>query len=273
MDIRKDFNEGLGTVYERFILNDIFDKLIKKFEIKSVLEYPVFGMTGLDGINSVHLAKKNIPVTLVDTEIKRMKQIEDHWKILNLQNKLKTLVVEKDNICNLPFKPDSFDLVWNFAALWFYKNADDIINKMIDLSGNIVFISVNNKWQFGYPLRKYILDKQFFTKNKIHTKWINISNIKKIFKKRGLTIIEDGVFDTPPWPDTCLPVSELKKKIGIKAKPQQDSKWIWSMMSYYCGTDKELEQKVKKYMFIENFPVWWRIKQLWSHHRYIIAKK
>jgi len=273
MNLKKDFDEGLGTVYERFLLNYIFDRLTKQFEIKKILEYPIYGMTGVDGINSVHLAQKGVNVTLVDFDKTRMEKVRNYWKILKLQHKLKAFVANRDRVDNLPFPSNSFDLVWNFAALWFFKDADKIINKMIDLSRNLVFISINNKWQLAYPVRKYVLDRQFFVKNKIYTKWINISRIKKILKNKGLTIIEDGVFDTPPWPDTCLPINKIKKKLGFKVKENQDDGWLWSMMAYFAGEDDEIEEKCKKFMFIERLPIWWRLKQFWSHHRYVIAKK
>ena len=51
-----DWNEGLGVVYERFVLNDYLDQLIDRHGIKTVLEAPLYGMAGVSGINSVSLA-------------------------------------------------------------------------------------------------------------------------------------------------------------------------------------------------------------------------
>ena len=50
-----DFNEGLGTVYERFRLNHFFDRLLDTYAINTVLEFPIYGMTGLTGINETKL--------------------------------------------------------------------------------------------------------------------------------------------------------------------------------------------------------------------------
>ena len=36
VDLKTDFDEGLGTVYERFRLNYIFERLLKFFEIKNI---------------------------------------------------------------------------------------------------------------------------------------------------------------------------------------------------------------------------------------------
>ncbi|NIV36633.1 MAG: hypothetical protein GWN58_46525, partial [Anaerolineae bacterium] len=55
-----DYNEGLGLVYERFVLNDFLLALRKEFGIESVLEAPLFGMAGVSGINSVALAQSDV---------------------------------------------------------------------------------------------------------------------------------------------------------------------------------------------------------------------
>jgi hypothetical protein len=47
----EDFDEGLGTTYERFILHRYFEKIQSTCSIESVLEVPSFGMTGISGIN------------------------------------------------------------------------------------------------------------------------------------------------------------------------------------------------------------------------------
>jgi hypothetical protein len=55
-----DYNEGLGLVYERFVLNDFLEDLRRRFDIRSVLEAPLYGMAGVSGINDVHLAQNGV---------------------------------------------------------------------------------------------------------------------------------------------------------------------------------------------------------------------
>jgi len=272
-ELIEKYDEGLGTVYERFRLNYIFERLISKWDIKKTLEFPLYGMTGVDGINSVYFAQQNIDVELVDTDQERLEQVKSYWKLLGLDHKLTSHYCPSSELGNIALKDNNYDFVWNFAALWFYHDADSIINRMIDLSHNLVMISVNNVVQPGYPLRKYILDKEFFIKNDIDTRWVNMAKIKSILRTKGMEILDEGVFDTPPWPDTCLPVDELKRKLGFKIESNKKSDWLWSMMAWYAGEDPDLENKVKKFMFIEDSPLPQFIKQFWSHHRYIIARK
>ena len=59
-------NEGLGTTYERFVLQQYFERIRNKFSIKRVLEAPCFGMTGISGINSMWWAIEGCSVTIAD---------------------------------------------------------------------------------------------------------------------------------------------------------------------------------------------------------------
>ena len=61
-----DYDEGLGVVYERFVLNDYLERLAANYEVQTVLEAPLYGMAGVSGINSVCLARRGCDVTLVD---------------------------------------------------------------------------------------------------------------------------------------------------------------------------------------------------------------
>ena len=55
-----DYNEGLGLVYERFVLNDLLERLRRRYNVANVLEAPIYGMAGVSGINSVELARSRL---------------------------------------------------------------------------------------------------------------------------------------------------------------------------------------------------------------------
>src|SRR5512139_1223747 len=109
-----DYNEGLGLVYERFVLNDFLLALREEHGIESVLEAPLFGMAGVSGINSVALAQAGAGVTLLDENAERLAAVERIWSELNLSARFGYQV---DWGC-LPFPGNTFDLAWNWAALW-----------------------------------------------------------------------------------------------------------------------------------------------------------
>jgi ubiquinone/menaquinone biosynthesis C-methylase UbiE len=173
MNIKYNSNEGLGTVYERFMLNRFFDKLIGTYTIKDILEIPLRGMTGLTGINSAHFAEKNCNVTLVDTNKESVAEAIDLFT--TLPHKANCRFLCQQNLSQLLFPDRSFDLVWNFSALWHTKNAKSLLAEMARVSSNLVLVFVTNKNQIGYYLRKYLLDPAFF--QTIHEKWTDIEQI------------------------------------------------------------------------------------------------
>ncbi|RLC51413.1 MAG: hypothetical protein DRI23_05110, partial [Candidatus Cloacimonadota bacterium] len=64
-------DEGLGSSYERIILNNKLNQICSHFKIKSVLEAPSFGFTGLSGINSMDMAKNGLDVAVADNDNNR----------------------------------------------------------------------------------------------------------------------------------------------------------------------------------------------------------
>jgi len=271
-----DFDEGLGTVYERLVMNDIFDRLMETFSIKNVLEVPVYGMTGLTGINSVEFTNKGCSLTTVDNSLERIEESKELWGLIRPNERIKFCYA--DGFSELPFKDNSFDLVWNFAALWHIEDAPSLIEEMVRVSSNLVFISVQNNRQIGYYLRKYLIDRKLFTE--VHETWLNLSLIRDLLAKNGTKIVEQGVFDIPPFPDIAMPISELFTKVGLRRGARrmgkgdtQRKRWKWNIVDYYTGKDPQLNKRLRKFMFIENSPLPSRLKALWAHHRYILAQK
>lgn len=262
------YNEGLGTVYEKLMLNDFFSGLIKRYKIKTVLEMPALGMSGIPGMNSFEFARQKCQLTILDNDKARVADIKRYWQ----ETKLNPDIIYAKDFEHLPYKDNSFDLVWNFSALWYHGQADKIIKEMIRVSRKLVIVSVTNKNQIGYFLRKHYLDKAFF--NDVYEKWTNPKNIKAVLSNEGVKIIDEGVIDVPPFPDTCMPLGDLLKKVGIKPKTaDSDKNWHWSTMDYYKGNDELLPNKIAKYSFLEKLPLPWQTKVFWAHHRFIIGKK
>jgi SAM-dependent methyltransferase len=256
-----DYDEGLGTVYERFKLNGILEQLRRKYGIQSVLEAPIEGMTGVPGINSVELAKNGCSVTLVDTDDERLSAVRGLWTKLGLSDKASFQVCE--DMGGLPFADSSFDLVWNFASLWHVKEAEKLLSEMARVAKKAVFISMPNTIQVGYLLRR-LYQREFF--GRVNTEWCNMKKIEGILAKSGLKVTQRGVFDVPPWPDTCFPAVKFMPSKGRK-------KWRWSMMDYYLGGAQQYDAKMRKYSLLEdsNLPLF--LKKLWAHHNHILATK
>ncbi|MBI5410247.1 MAG: class I SAM-dependent methyltransferase [Nitrospirae bacterium] len=276
----KKYDEGLGTVYERFMLNDYFERLMNSHDIKNILEVPFYGMTGLTGINSVYFAGKGCSIVLVDTKKENVSEAEKLLGELPIKGKYDVLLHEE--LSKLPFGDDSFDLVWNFAAIWHVKDADLLLKEMARVSSNLLLIFIPNKKQIGYTLRKYLIDRKFF--DTVDESWINLDRITAHLKKQGMKIVEEGLIDIPFWPDTAIPVKNIFKRNIKKSTESDDNKstetkkifdgfWNWDIMSYYMGNNPRLKDKMEKLSFLEKMPLPKKVKTFWAHHLYILCSK
>lgn len=273
----ESYDEGLGTVYERFMLNDYFDDLINSYNIKNVLEVPIYGMTGLTGINSVHLAMKGCNISLVDTKEKHVTEAMKHLNHLPVKGKY-DILLHKD-LSKLPYCDNYFDFVWNFAAIWHVENAGLLLDEMARVSSKLVLVFIPNRKQLGYALRKYVFDRQFF--DTIDESWIDLDRISGRLKSHGMKVIDEGLIDVPVWPDTAIPVKSVFRKILKKNndstdKPEQQifkKYWNWDIMSYYMGNNPGLKDKIEKLSFLEKMSIPWHVKVFWAHHRYVLCSK
>jgi hypothetical protein len=274
-----DYNEGLGLVYERFVLNDFLLGLQEEQGIETVLEAPLYGMAGVSGINSVVLAQAGAHVTLVDDHPERLAGVERIWGELGLSARF----VHHTEWGRLPFPDGSFDLAWNWAALWHLPDGapestrwpSDLLRELARVSGRVVFVAMPNRVQVGYLLRKYLLERDFV--DYVDEGWADIGRVRRVLEEAGICIVQQGVLDVPPWPDTVMPASEVLKRLGIKSKRLEGQfsgdSWQWSTMAYYLGQQPDLYDRVMRYAWLDRAPIPWRIKAIWAHHRYVVGIK
>lgn len=265
-----DYNEGLGLVYERFVLNDYLDRLLQRYPVTTVLEAPLFGMAGVSGINSVHLARRGCQVTLVDDQPERLAGVERIWGELGLTM---TPVLVSD-WSRLPFADHSFDLAWEWAALWYLPDAAALLRELVRVSRRLVFVAMPNRFQVGYWLRKWVLDRPFF--QTVDERWVEMGRIRRELTGAGARIAAQGVLDVPPWPDTVMPAAEVLQRLGIRSRRLQaqfqGDSWQWNTMNYYLGKEPGLRDRVLRYAFLDRLPLPWPLKAIWAHHRYLLAE-
>ncbi|MBI5303284.1 MAG: class I SAM-dependent methyltransferase [Chloroflexi bacterium] len=265
-----DYNEGLGLVYERLVLNDYLDRIVSQHNIRSVLEAPIFGMAGVSGINSVRLAQRGCAVTLVDEHADRLAGVERIWDELGLR----ATFTHHTDFARLPFDDHSFDLTWEWAGLWYLPNAEALLRELVRVSRKLVFVAMPNRVQVGYLMRKYLLERDFV--NYVDEAWANINRIKRILRDCKINFIDEGVLDVPPWPDTVMPASQVLRRLGIQSKKLDaqftGAGWNWSTMDYYLGRRPELKAMIDRYTFLERAPIPWQIKAIWAHHRYVLGQ-
>lgn len=268
----RDYNEGLGLVYERFVLNDFLHDLRARYGIETVLEAPLYGMAGVSGINSVALAQAGCQVTLVDDNPERLAGVQRIWGELNLPL-APVLIRDGGSWGALPFADGSFDLAWCWAALWYLPAAASLLRELARVSRRVVFVAMPNNLQVGYWLRKLALDRDFF--RTVDERWVELSLIERTLTGHGVRVVERGVLDTPPWPDTVMPANEVLKRLGIRSAKLENQftgdNWTWSTMAYYLGQQPDLYQRVMRYAWLDQAPLPWQVKAIWAHHRYVVG--
>jgi hypothetical protein len=268
-----DYNEGLGLVYERFVLNDFLDDLRRRFGIRSVLEAPLYGMAGVSGINDVVFARQGVDVTMVDDNQTRLKGVQRIWDE-DLRLPVNLVSIEPDQWGALPFADNSFDFTWEWAGLWYINNPAGLLRELVRTSRDLVFVAMPNNIQVGYWMRKLVIDREFFAQH--DEGWTDIGRIRRILEQAGVEIIDQGVLDVPPWPDTVMPANEVLKRLGIRSQQLEDQftgdGWQWSTMAYYLGDEPDLYDRVMKYAWLDQAALPWQVKSVWAHHRYLLGR-
>jgi hypothetical protein len=269
-----DYNEGLGLVYERFVLNDFLDDLRRRYGVRSVLEAPLYGMAGVSGINSYMLAQAGVDVTLVDDIPERIAGVERIWRE-DLQRPVNLVAVDPHEWGRLPFDDRRFDLTWCWAALWYIRNPAGLLRELVRTSRDLIFVAMPNNIQVGYWMRKLMIDQEFFADH--DETWTDTGRIRRLLEEEGVEIVDEGVLDVPPWPDTVMPANEVLKRLGIRSKSLEEQftgeGWQWSTMAYYTGASPDLRDRVMRYAWLDHAPIPWQIKTVWAHHRYLVGRR
>ena len=273
-------DEGLGTVYERFVLNRILLGYRKRYGFDRALEAPIYGMTGLTGINGAELVKSGCALTILDTDKERAEGTHRAWEKIGLKGKVDVRAWDEGTA--LPFKDREFPFAFNFAAMWHLKDGMGFLRELARVSSRHIFLAMPNPLQLGYFMRKKWLEPEFF--KTVDERWTKMPWVKQTLGELGFRVADEGVFDVPPWPDTCLPASELLVRMHLKRRPKlvpvpqavpEKKGWSWSIVSYYKDGDQSVKKKVDLLQRLapETWPIPWRMKLVWAHHRCVLAER
>lgn len=262
-----DFHEGLGSSYERIIINNLLDEIHKDYEIKTVLEAPIFGFTGVTGLNSVHLTKKGCDITLVDNDVERTELVK---KLLS-DMIVSCDIIHTDSFNDLPLTDKSIDFSWNFSSLWFVENLERYIQELIRITNKAILICVPNQSGLGYKWQK--ANSEVPKEIIFNEDYINPEIFVALLKENEWKLVKHGYFDCPLWPDIGMSKESFLHSI-ISRKNKKDAQFInvknpISIIDYYKGKDDGFPARMMKYSFFEKYaPL--SFKRVWSHHRWFL---
>ena len=256
--------EGLGTTYERFILHNYFTWLKGRYDIQNVLEAPSFGMTGVSGINSLWWASQGAKVTVVDQSAARLEEIDKVWKGAGLEAEF---AYQAPTSSALPFADGSFDMSWNFAALWHVKDGERYLAELSRVSSKALFICVPNRQNVCWVLRPHNAEEY-------ELKHINSDWIISCVEPHGWRLVKTGFFDVPPWPDIAMKKENMLRMVGLgglaKSMESRQAAGL-CILDYFAGRSPAMGKDILKYGFMEESPNW--LKKWWAHHRFLVFEK
>jgi len=259
-----DPHEGLGSSYERIILNRLLLRVADTYEISSALETPSFGFTGVSGINLVPLAKRSISVTLEDHDPQRLERLTELWAEL----KLPLTTALNQDYQRLAYPADSFDLGYNFSALWFVSNLPEFIAEFCRVCRKAILICVPNRQGLGF--RMQIKDYSPSAYPFLHPGHIDPRTIIYLMRNNGWKLVEQNFIDCPPWPDIGMNKELwLAKLLGRQPEEPKPTPNPVSILPYYRGQEPAFEPRMLNLSWLERYAPNW-FKRFWAHHLYLL---
>lgn len=259
-------HEGLGSSYERVILNGMLFHFAKTYNVKSIIETPSFGFTGISGINLMGLAKAGFEVSIEDHDAARLTKVKQLWQGLGIPLSIKF----NNGYSVLDYPTNSFDMGYNFSAMWFVRDIERFIGELTRIVSKLIIICVPNRNGIGYKMQ--IKDYNPKAYPDLLPENINAEAIVQLMSRHGWQMIKKSYIDCPPWPDIGMNKELfIKRLLHMKAR---DTKEILtpinpiSILPYYKGIDSSFETRMMRYSFIEAIaPV--IFKKYWAHHQYL----
>ena len=265
-----DPDEGLGTVYERFALDDVLQSAVERTGATSVLHAPLFGMMGFPGLDAVFLAQRGLRVGLLDFDADRMAAVVAEWHKLGLDPE--THLVSSPDPARWPTTLGAdYDLVFSFAALWWFDQPDEVVAASARWASRGVLCCVPNKNVF-MRLRALLWHRQLF--EELNEDALVPALVRQAGVRAGLRAVDSGLFDIPPFPDTSVPLAKVlrarlnRSPAGDTGQPEQQA-WSWSILPYLAGDDPGMKDRVAKLARWEPYlpgPV----RAGLAHHHYVL---
>lgn len=271
-----DYNEGLGSSYERIVLNNLLYGFCSRYKVKNLLEAPCFGFTGVSGINSLGAAQQGVRVTIIDHKGSRLHQIEELWNETETNADFLYSAAYEE----LPFADNHFEMSWNFSALWFVKNIEKFLSELTRVTDKAILLIVPNTKGLGYNLQKMTTDLKKDEVGIFNPAFIKPKVFCRLMKSYNWKLVEHNFVDCPPWPDIGMKKEDFLKMIGLKflldtseedgeTEAASSSICGTSIVDFYRKRDISFADRMMKYYWFERIlPIFFKL--FWAHHHYYL---
>ena len=260
-----DPDEGLGTVYERFALRDVLADAVERTGATSVLQAPAFGMMGFPGLDAVFAARAGLRVGLLDYDADRLEAVRAQWGELGLEPEIH--LVDGPDPATWPDRlPVDYDLVFSFAALWWFDDPWAVLAAQARWADKGVLCCVPNKNVF-MQLRARLWHKELF-RSALNEGALDADAARAAAVGVGLRPVGTGLFDIPPFPDTSVPIAKILRR----GKESEGKAWVWSILPYLKGEDPTMEERIARLASWERF-VPGAVAPALAHHRWHLFER
>jgi nucleoside-diphosphate-sugar epimerase len=261
----EDPDEGLGTVYERFALRDVLADAVERTGATSVLQAPAFGMMGFPGLDAVFCARAGLRVGLLDYDAERLEAVRAQWAELGLEPEIH--LVDGPDPATWPDRlPVDYDLVFSFAALWWFDDPWAVLAAQARWAGRGVLCCVPNKNVFMH-LRARLWHKELF-RSELNERALDPVAARAAATAVGLRPAGTGLFDIPPFPDTSVPIAKILRK----GQASEGKAWVWSILPFLKGEDTTMEDRIARLASWERF-VPDAVAPALAHHRWHLFER
>lgn len=187
--------EGLGTAYEHLARRQYLRNLVRRLNIRVVLEASDTGVA-----DSASLADMGCEIVLMNNSKQNLRNCSS-----------RQIQFLKGDLRKLPLNSNIFDLVWNSDAISHSENTLECIREMVRVSKRFVLVFVPNRLHVGdlfFRLYLRIAGSRFKRK---YGYSMTLKTLSKIFREADLTIVAQGGIDMPLWP-SHISVGKLIRK-------------------------------------------------------------
>lgn len=261
-NVYEKLNEGLGGAYERIAYSNIIKRIAASRGCKNILELNATYIAGIPGFNSCLLSQDGLDVT-VTVHSRDYEDTKHVWELTELP----VLLVELSNDLRTPFADNEFDFVWNHLAFEHYEHPELLVREMKRISCGVVMNLTLTPWNIGCII--HWLNHKWQKKPWDHgsLRQSTIGAMERVHKAEGLSHLESGACDMPPWMDT-VDAQMAGSMTYMDNIPILRNNWVWCSVNPECQEHRYVKTFWK---WEQNAPEWFR--RLVAHHLYVVSVK
>jgi hypothetical protein len=268
-----EYDTGIGTSYERLSIYTLTERLGRELNIQSSLEGPIDGITGINGINSIALARLGVQATVMLPDMKLIQYAKRYYEIENCQSNVKF-------ICSSDLAlRGQFDLVWNFNCLPQREDHETVLEQMARCSRKYIMVFTSNTRNYGFWIHRlhHFVEKEHWYHGDIQV--MNTRKISASLRRMGFRTIRKLFVDVPWWPDIDSPIEEVAasffpflKRFLKKSRRLEIYKYNHENFPYF-----HQERRNKLLKVLNSHPNFESsvlpLQLIFAHHRGILAEK